>query len=229
VALSRSIPGVMRAACLVQTQQTAARARAVVELAIGKEPQTLVAEAVARVRHPGLNRLLASFTQEPEIREALLGMEVPSGDPDAFSGQGQSASCSSAPTWPIQRLRRAAELAQYLCAFGREEREVLYVATLLQGCQPLLNRGLQNTASQQDVLRTLVRKSLQQLEERYPRQAWLLRQSMGWGLEDEVDDFYVPRLQRSILRSLAQVLTPPTGLKLPLDVNEPAHHSETRH
>jgi hypothetical protein len=219
----------MTTASLLQSQQPAPRARAVVELIIGKAPQTLVAQAVARVRHPGLNSLLASFTQEPEIREVLLAMEEPSGGADAHAGQGKSASRSSAPTWPIQRLRRAAELAQYLCAFGREEREVLYVATLLQGCQPLLNHGLQNTASQQDVLRTLVRKSLQQLEERYPRQAWLLRQSMGWGLEDEVDDFYVPRLQQSIRRSLALVLTPNTGPELSWDASGAAHHSEICH
>lgn len=229
LALARSIPGVMSTASLLQTQQPVPRSRAVVELTIGKEPQTLVAEAVAKVRHPGLNRLLASFTQEPEIREVLLGMEEPSGGADAHGCQGESASRSSAPTWPIQRLRRAGELAQYLCAFGREEREVLYVATLMQGCQPLLNHGLQNTASQQDVLRTLVRKSLQQLEESYPRQAWLLRQSMGWGLEDEVDDFYVPRLQQSIQRSLALVATPPTSVKPPLDSSGPEHHSEIRH
>jgi DNA polymerase III psi subunit len=219
----------MTTASLLPSPQPAPRSRAVVELTIGKEPQTLVAEAVARVRHPGLNKLLTSFTYEPEIRDLLLGMEEPSGNADGHWGQGKSASSSSALTWPIQRLRRAAELARYLCAFGDEEREVLYVATLLQGCQPLLNRGLQNTASQQDVLRTLVRQSLQQLERHHPRHAWLLRQSMGWGLEDEVDDFYVPRLQQSVRRSLALVLTPPSGLKLPLDANEPAHRSDIRH
>ncbi|MCB8747293.1 hypothetical protein LHU53_10270 [Rhodoferax sp. U2-2l] len=186
-----------------------------VELTIGTDPQTLVSQAVAKVRHPGLNRLLASFMQEPEIREVMLCMPTSSSDSDALSAPRESPSRSTAPIWTIQRLRRAAELAQYLCAFGCEEREVLYVATLLQGCQPLLNHGLQSTASQQDVLRTLVRKSLQQLEERYPRQAWLLRQAMGWGLEDEVDDFYVPRLQQSVQRSLSLVVEPPTGLKLP--------------
>lgn len=229
LALIRNIPGVTSAASLLPTSQPAPRTRAVVEITIGKEPQTLVAEAVASVRHPGLNRLLTSFTHEPEIRDLLLCMEESSSHPDAYSGQGKSSSQSSAPTWPIQRLRRAAELAQYLCAFGREEREVLYVATLLQGCQPLLNSGLQNTASQSDVLRTLVRKSLQKLEEGYPRQAWLLRQSMGWGLEDEVDDFYVPRLQQSVSRSLSMPVSPLIGPNLSDGSFGAANADEPRH
>ena len=55
LALSRTIPGVMSAASLLQSQQPVPRSRAVVEITIGKDPQSLVSEAVARVRHPGLN------------------------------------------------------------------------------------------------------------------------------------------------------------------------------
>lgn len=228
-ALLRNIAGVTSAASLLPTSQPAPRTRAVVELTIGKDPQTLVAEAVARVRHPGLNRLLTSFVQEPEIREVLLCMQEPASEPDALMGRGKSAHHSAHPCWPIQRLRRAGELAQYLSAFGHEEREVLYVATLLQGCQPLLNSGLQNTASQSDVLRTLVRKSLCQLEEAYPRQAWLLRQSMGWGLEDEVDDFYVPRLQQAVSRSLSISVAVPDRSKIPGGAFESTDPTELRH
>ena len=219
LALSRTIPGVMSAASLLQSQQPVPRSRAVVEITIGKDPQSLVSEAVARVRHPGLNRLLSAFTQEPEIRDVLLCMDEPPGVGGVHPAQAEPNSSSGTPSWPIQRLRRAAELAQYLCAFGREEREVLYVATLLQGCQPLLNSGLPNAASQADVLHALVRKSLQQLEEHHARQAWLLRQCMGWGLEDEVDDFYVPRLQQAVQRSLALVVDPHSGLKLVMAVS----------
>ena len=227
--LVRNIAGVASAASLLPTSQPAPRTRAVVELTIGKDPQTLVAEAVAKVRHPGLNRLLTSFVQEPEIREMLLRMEETASEPDALMGRGKSARRSTQPSWPIQRLRRAAELAQYLSAFGHEEREVLYVATLLQGCQPMLNSGLQNTASQSDVLRTLVRKSLFQLEEGFPRQAWLLRQSMGWGLEDEVDDFYVPRLQQAVTRSLSISVAALDRSKIPGGAFESADPTELRH
>lgn len=228
-ALTCSIPGVISAGSLLPMQQSALRGRAVVELTIGTDPQTLVSQAVDKVRHPGLNRLLSSFMQEPEIREVMLCMPASSDCPDALSVPGEAPSLSTAPTWPIQRLRRAAELAQYLCAVGRDEREVLYVATLLQGCQPLLNQGLQNTASRQDVLRTLVRKSLHQLEESHPRQAWLLRQAMGWGLEDEVDDFYVPRLQQSVARSLSLVVASPTAPKLPDGTSGTANPCEFWH
>ena len=228
-ALVCNIAGVASAASLLPTSQPAPQTRAVVELTIGKDPKTLVEEAVAKVRHPGLNRLLTSFVQEPEIREVLLRMQEPASEPGALMGRGKSAPRSRAPSWPIQRLRRAAELAQYLSAFGHEEREVLYVATLLQGCQPMLNSGLQNTASQSDVLRTLVRKSLCQLEEGYPRQAWLLRQSMGWGLEDEVDDFYVPRLQQAVTRSLSISVAVPNRSKIPGGAFESTDPTELRH
>lgn len=228
LALTRAIPGVMRAASLRQDQRPQPQTQAVVELTIGKDPQTLVSEAVAKVRHPGLHSLLASFTNEPEIRQVLYQMEEHPNAACVHQVRGDWFSCQSFPSWPIQRLRRAGELAQHLCAFGREEREVLYAATVLQGCKDLLITTM-GAVDGANVHFTLVRKGLHQMDDLHPRQAWLLRQCMGWGIEDEVDDFYVPRLQQSVKRSLSLVAVQLAGMKLPFGSSGPAHHPDIRH
>lgn len=218
-----AIPGVLSAASLLKNQQIKSQPRAVVELTIGRDPQSLVTETVAKVRHPGLHSLLANFTREPEIRGLLHQLDAHGSAACVHQGQGAQPSCSTSPTWPIQRLRRAAELAQHLCAVGRDEREVLYAGTVLQGCKDLLINTM-GAVDGANVHFTLVRKELHRLDELHPRQAWLLRQCMGWGLDDEVDDFYVPRLQQSIRRSLALVEAQPSGMKLPSGLSGPASH-----
>ena len=115
LALSRTIPGVMGAASLLQTKRSEPRGRAVVEITVGKDPQSLVAEAVARVRHPGLNRLLSAFTQEPEIRDVLLCMDEPPGAGGVQPAQGELACRSSPPykdfpTLSNTELRRTGSL-----------------------------------------------------------------------------------------------------------------------
>jgi len=176
--------------------------QAVVEITVGPDPEKLLQQAASQVRHPGLQGLLIQFLDEPEIRQVLTRL-------DESQGIG-----TKHPTLPIQQLRRAAELAQYWCAFGREEREVLYVATLLQGCQSLLESTLSPGASAADVLFTIVRSSLHRLDDRYPRQAFLLRLSLGWGNADEGDEYYVPRLQQSVERALSKVTAQSSGRKL---------------
>jgi hypothetical protein len=52
---------------------------------------------------------------------------------------------------------------------------------------------------------TLARKALHRLDDQAPRCSRLLRLSLGWGCEDDVDDFYVPRLQIAVQRALTQV------------------------
>jgi hypothetical protein len=176
--------------------------QAVVEITVGPDPEKLLQQTASQVRHPGLQGLLVQFINEPEIRQVLTRLAEP-----------QSPGAKH-PTLTIQQLRRAAELAQYWCAFGREEREVLYVATLVQGCQSLLESTLSPGASAADVLFTIVRSSLHRLDDRYPRQAFLLRLSLGWGNADEGDEYYVPRLQQSVERALSKVTAQSSGGKL---------------
>jgi hypothetical protein len=45
--------------------------------------------------------------------------------------------------------------------------------------------------------------------------------SLGWGCEDDVDDFYVPRLQIAVQRALTQV-------SVGADMGTPASHGRQR-
>ena len=85
------------------------------------------------------------------------------------------------------------------------ERAVLFVATVIRGIQALLSDYVVGPANLEDVMFTLVRPALHRLDDSAPRQACLLRLSLGWGNADEVDAFYVPRLQESVARALRAV------------------------
>jgi len=115
---------------------------------------------------------------------------------------------------PIQVRRRAGETAAYGCACGAEERDVLFVATLLQGAQQLLVPIVLGDSTIEDVMFTLVRKSLHRLDDHAPRCSRLLRLALGWGYTDEIDDFYVPRLQIAVQRALTQVVFVPATRSL---------------
>jgi hypothetical protein len=175
------------------TQYTTHCSRAVVEITIGPDPESMLLQVAGEVLHSGLKSLITQFLFEPEIRELLTVIKVEPGR------------SYKRITLPIQLLRRAAELAQYWGAFGPQERDVLYVATLLQGCQTLLKPTLTGFATPQDVMFTIVRPALHRLEDQFPRQAFLLRLCLGWGNLDEGDDYYLHRLQQSIDRALSIV------------------------
>jgi hypothetical protein len=200
-----NIPGVMTAASLLhrsgqplQTHshpqtQSPHQPRAVVELTVGVDPAQLLEAAVQHVKTPALREFFGAVVQEPEIYQTLTRLT-----PASQTGR---MSC------PIQTLRRAAELASYWCASGAQERDVLFVATVLLGTQALIGPMVMGGASASDVMFTLVRKALHRLDDQSPRCANLLRLSLGWGNEDEIDDFYVPRLQQAVQRALTEQRT----------------------
>jgi hypothetical protein len=154
----------------------------------------LLLDVVSRVKNPALGEFMQSVLHEPEILHALTA-------PTMMSMSPSSRTC----TYPIQALRRAGELAAYWCGCGGEERDALYVATLIKGAQKLLEPVVLGSSTAEDVMFTLARKALHRLDDQAPRCSRLLRLSLGWGCEDDVDDFYVPRLQIAVQRALTQV------------------------
>ena len=182
---------------------TGPQARSVVELTVGVNPQQLVDKVLAEVSGCQLREFLRTVVTEPEVELALT-----TPIPMATSSSGMRQPFQS---YPVQSLRRAAEMAGYWCAFGREERAVLYVATLIRGIGHLLADYVMRSAKLDDILFTLVRPALHRLDDSAPRQACLLRLCLGWGNADEVDAYYVPRLQESVERALRAVrLSQPT-------------------
>lgn len=172
-------------------------ARPVVEISVGASPVQLIDELLDAVPSYPLREFLRAVVIEPEVELALT---TPVRRPVAFKGRAPSFQ-----SYPVQFLRRAADMAGYWCAYGQEERAVLFVATVICGIQALLSDYVVGPANLEDVMFTLVRPALHRLDDSAPRQACLLRLSLGWGNADEVDACYVPRLQESVLRALRAV------------------------
>lgn len=208
-ALALNIPGVMTAASLLHRtaqamqiqshpqslslshSQSQHQPRSMVELTVGVDPAQLLEAAAQHVKTPALRNFFHAVVQEPEIYQTLTSLTT--------SSQTGRMSC------PIQPLRRAAELASYWCASGAQERDVLFVATVLRGTQALIGPMVMGSSRTSDVMFTLVRKALHRLDEQSPRCANLLRLSLNWGNVDDIDDFYVPRLQQAVQKALGHV------------------------
>ena len=94
------------------------------EITVGVHPKDLVAAAVQKVRDCGLQDFINQVVHEPEV----LPLLVRSINTDRKYQRHV-----------IQSLRAAGETAQYWSAMGREEGEVLYVATFVLGIQTLLS------------------------------------------------------------------------------------------
>lgn len=162
-----------------------------VAITLDVAPLDGVNHAVSQVKNLDLREFLQSLVQEPEVAQALC---------TPVAQLPLSTAC--VPRYPMKALSRAAEMAGYWCALGAMERDVLYVATLIRGVQTLLVNTVAGSADLEDILFTLARRALHRLDDRAPRQATLLRLALGWGNADEVDAYYVPRLQEAVARAL---------------------------
>jgi hypothetical protein len=154
------------------------------------DAQDLIDAAVSKVSNPMLREFLASVVQEPEVTQIL---KVRSNAQAHFQRFG------------IEYLMRSAELARHWCAWGRQESEALYVATLLKGVELSLADWVVGSATAQDVMFTIVRAALYRLEESEPKHGALLRMCLDWGNADEMNANSVAQLQQSVLRALQAV------------------------
>ena len=170
------------------------RARAAVDASIGLSAISQIERMVRAVKNPQLHLLLVSVVIEPEVEQALT-CEI-----------GHSLTVvGRIPVYPVQALRRAAEMAAYWCAFGAQEREVLYVATCIRGIGYLLAGHVSPGADLNDIVFTLVRPALHRLDDSAPLLARRLRLALGWGNDDEVGAWGGPNAQESVARALAAV------------------------
>jgi hypothetical protein len=191
----------MNTSTLVRTHSTHAHARtstgshaakdsaAFIEVTVGPTPQQLMRKAVSALSAPPMRSFLADFFDQPEIQAILM------------SSVGDMAG-AALRRYTIQILRSAAETAAYSSSFGAAEREALYVATFIEGCRPYLASYLAPGSTEDDVLYTLVHDGLSRLGRQDERLASLVRMCLGFGLPDEIDDFYVPRLRLGVQRAL---------------------------
>ena len=158
------------------------------------EPKDLIRQAVEGIRHPQLRAFMQAVCQEPEVN-GLLCLRRKN-----FLQSARSSSMQLA----IQYLHYAATQAAAHDVLGSGQREVVYAATLLQGCKTLLQptRG----TSADDLLFTIVRQGLHRLDDNAPHHARLLRLCLGWGNVDESGSEGIRQVQNLIRLCLSRVL-----------------------
>lgn len=153
----------------------------------GIKPQQIIQEAITAVRDSDLQEFLDGVLKEPEV-EQVLTTKVP--------GQGYYQ------RYAIQYLRRAGNMANFWCVGERREREVVYVATVVEGLKQLMAPLIVGDANADDVVFTIVRSALYRLDDNAPGLASQLRLILGWGNADEFDNSYIPSIQKVIRHAL---------------------------
>ena len=159
----------------------------------------VMAHALAQVTTPELRGFLASVFAEPEVSQVLL---QPIG------------AAARRPTLRVQALQTLALDILKWSPFGAQERAVIHVATFLIGIEHALAPCVMGNASVRDVMFTIVRTHLHQLERRSAdsarsRSAYcaaLLRALMGWANED-VEASFTSWLRGRMLQAV-QALDP---------------------
>ncbi len=109
----------------------------------------------------------------------------------------------------IQVLQRAARTSTAWCALARGQRDVLYTATVLQGLHMRLHRFVFGKTDVAAVMFTLVHPALRRLDDESPLAARLMRELMGWGNWDEMNETgegYLPQMQHAMARALKTVI-----------------------
>ena len=157
-----------------------------VEITIGPDPMKLMQGAIRKISNAPLQEFLSSVLAERDVNLVLTTLPLSSSKHQRF---------------PIDRLRSAAEMVQVWCAYGPQERQVLYVATLIAGIESLLGDCVVPPCTARDVISSVVRTALHRLDNAAPTQAGLLRLCLGWGNEDDTDAYYVPGLQETVRRA----------------------------
>jgi len=160
----------------------------VLDITLRRDPQFLIEATRQAVDCEHLRDFLGTVLAERDVAQALA----------RGRGNGHPP--------PIVSLRRAAEMARCWSAFGAQERETLFVATVLRGVQELLaDQVVGSRCTPSELVFAIARSALHRLDDAAPRPASLLRLALGWGNEDEIDAFYVPRIQHTVMQALSSV------------------------
>ena len=153
----------------------------------GIKPQEIIQDTITAVRESDLREFLDVVLKESEV-EQVLTTKVPS---QRYYQR-----------YAIQYLRRAAGMANFWCVGERREREVVYVATVVEGLKQLMAPLIVGSANANDFVFTIVRSALYRLDDNAPGLASQLRLILGWGNADEFDNSYIPSVQEVIRRAL---------------------------
>ena len=159
--------------------------RRTVELILGTDPQCLIERASAKVGNPALRRFLAGVMAERDVNRVLT----------VLIDEGRQRQ-----RLPIERLRAAGETARNQSMLGAAARDTLYAAVLMAGIQSLLGQTVRPPYLPKDVMRSAARAALHRLEAEDATQACHLRNYLGWGLDEDMDEHPV-QAARYLVRS----------------------------
>lgn len=156
-----------------------------------RTPEQILAATIASVKSESIAHLLSEFTAEPDVLSFLTrSIRV---------GKHES-------TYEIERVRLAAQRAAHARVLPPAQMEVVYAATIVAAVRYLMAPTI-TVSSPDDVVFTIVRSALHRLDDLAPPEAQLLRQCLGWGNIDEVDQTYVPQLRAAIASAIRNVLS----------------------
>jgi hypothetical protein len=168
----------------------------VVEVTYGVAPQVLIRRAASLVMDTHLRAFIHSVMAERDVNRVLTLLR------------------DDAPRYqrlPIDTLRAAAQTGSQAALAGPRARDTLYVAILISGIEHLLGQTVQPPYSSGDVIRSVVREALRRLASKDEALATDLRNCLGWGNQDEMNDPAVQRMQQRV-RLAVQSLVKRMGL-----------------
>lgn len=152
----------------------------IAEITIGTDPQLLIRRAVNLVSAGPLRDFLTSVMAERDVNRVLTVLREDS---------------PRLQRLPIERLRAAAQSGANATMLSQRIRETLYAAILISGIRLLLGQTVKPPYSSGDVIRSVVRDALRRLDAADEVQGQFLRNCLGWGNEDEMNEESVLHLR----------------------------------
>lgn len=157
------------------------------EITFATDPQRLIARAVNVVAAEPLRNFLRSVLAERDVNRVLTLL---SDENLRFQ------------RLPIDRLRAAAETASHTSLQAPRARDTLYAAVLIAGIECLLGETVQPPYSTTDIIRSVVREPLRQLDGADSAQAHALRNCLGWGSAEEACNPRTQTLQHQVITAV---------------------------
>ncbi len=165
-------------------------------ITINDNARQVLRGVVHGIQCQALREFLISVTNEPEIHLALLTPLVSEKDVIRFTNGRQL------PQYPIHMLHRASQMAVRYGAHTLLEREVMYVGLFVMGLEDLISKYVMPGIDLADILFTLVRPSLHCLDDQAPNVATMLRNSLGWGIDDQAAHLDLKGLAKTVVESV---------------------------
>jgi hypothetical protein len=155
-------------------------------------PFHLVREVITSVRDSALRHFLQSVMLDPMVDSALT------------TDVGYGASCGQ---YPIQFIQKAAHLCSNAQARTPQEKDLVFVATVIRGLTSNVGKGICCKPDHQGCLRRVLRPAFNHLSETSYAMGFALEQLLQWsydfGCDEQLDDARM-QMDHFLAKSYAQ-------------------------